>query len=287
MKFKYLLLLLNCLLLFISCKTQNTETNPPTKSTEIIVNSIKEFIETTSPFFSTKYVKAPDGNDLKLTDFMKNEIDKSKSKGNDYFLATTLCQFSLIIATLSKEDAKKYGVENNNSDLLQSEYQKYLYLSSSESMSGEDYITVYLNAIQSIPFHLKVKNVPAFEDLDNVIDYISSEMKNEKPTLTLPLANKVNILHCNNLYSIVLESYAKYLLIGVLEKEITEYPFTELETKRRNLMPVVNDFSELNNKYSLLTNEEYTSKINKSSEIIAGYFTIINTAISLIVKKDE
>tara|TARA_B110000238_G_C16116539_1_gene435133 strand:+ start:962 stop:1819 length:858 start_codon:yes stop_codon:yes gene_type:complete len=285
MNFKHLLVLLISLLLFDSCKSQTFETKTSTESTEIIVNSIKDFIETTSPFFSTKYVKTSDGKDLKFTDYIKNEIDKSKSKGNGYYLATTLCQFSSIIAKLSKEDAKKYGVENNNPDLLKSEYQKYLYLSSSESMSSADYITVYLNAIQSVPFHLKVKNVPVFEDLDKVIYYISNEIESAKTTLTVPLAYKVNILHFTNLYSIVLESYAKYLVIGVLGKEITEYPFTELETKRRNLMPVVNDFSEFNNKYSLLGNTEYTSKINKSSEIIAGYFSIINTAISTIVQE--
>jgi hypothetical protein len=285
MKINPLLALFFSLHLSYNCNSQTTEIKPPTESTEIIVNSIKEFIETTSPIFSTKYVKTSDGRDLKLTDYMKIEIDNSKSKGNDYYLATTLCQFSSIIASLSKEEAKKYGVENNNSDLLKSEYQKYLYLSSSESMSSEDYIAVYLNAIQSVPFHLKVKNVPVFEDLDNVIYYISSEMESAKKTLSVPLAYKVNTLHWTNLYSIVLESYAKYLVIGVLEKEITQYPFTELETKRRNLMPVVNDFSEFNNKYSLLSSTEYTLKINKSSEIIAGYFSIINTAISTMLQE--
>jgi hypothetical protein len=283
MNFKHLIILPISLLFFDSCKSQTTETKTPAESTEIIVNSVKEFIETTSPFFSTKYVKTPQGEDLKLTDYMKNEIDKSK--GNESYLATTLCQFSSIIATLSREDAKKYGDANNNPDLLKLEYQKYLYLSSSESMSSADYITVYLNAIQSVSFHLKVKNVPVFEDLDNVIYYISSEMESAKTTLTVPLAYKVNILHCTNLYSIVLESYAKYLVIGVLKKEISEYPFTELKIKRRDLMPIINDYSELNNKYSLLSNTEYTTKINKSNEIIAGYFSIINTAISTILQE--
>ncbi len=285
MNIKPLLAILFSLQLFYNCNSQSIEIKPPTESTEIIVNSIKEFIETISPIFSTKYVKTSDGRDLNLSDYMKIEIDNSKSQGNDYYLATALCQFSSIIATLSKEDAKKYGIKNNNSELLKLEYQKYLYLSVSESMLNEDYIAVYLNAIQSVPFHLKVKSVPVFEDLDNIIYFFSSKMESANTTMSVPLAYKVNVLHWANLYSIVLDSYAKYLVIGVLDKEITQYPFAELETKRRNLMPDVNDFSELNSKYSLLSSTEYTSKTNKFSEIIAGYFSIINTAISTLLQE--
>lgn len=285
MNIKPLLAILFSLQLFYNCNSQSIEIKPPTESTEIIVNSIKEFIETISPIFSTKYVKTSDGRDLNLSDYMKIEIDNSKSQGNDYYLATALCQFSSIIATLSKEDAKKYGIKNNNSELLKLEYQKYLYLSVSESMLNEDYIVVYLNAIQSVPFHLKVKSVPVFEDLDNIIYFFSSKMESANTTMSVPLAYKVNVLHWANLYSIVLDSYAKYLVIGVLDKEITQYPFAELETKRRNLMPDVNDFSELNSKYSLLSSTEYTSKTNKFSEIIAGYFSIINTAISTLLQE--
>ena len=282
MNSNYLILVLISLHLFGSCNQPKAQT---TKSTELIVNSINTFNETTSPFFESKYVKADDGKDLKFNDFVKNEIDKSKIKGNDFYLATALSKFSSIIATLSKEDAKKYGIDNNITELIKSEYQKYLFLSSSDSMSHSDYISIYLIAIQSISFHLKVKNIPVYKELDNLISFITVEINNNQNTLNESEAFKVNLLHCNFLYSIALDNYAKYLIIGVLEKDITDFPFNVLENQRKEIMPKADNFSQMTQKLRLLNNEEYSEILNKSSEIVAGYFSIINNSIRMIKKE--
>jgi len=287
MNSKYILMLLISLFLFKSCKSESAQTKKTTESTEVIVNSIKEFIETTSPFFDTKYVKTDDGRDLKFIDYIKIELEKSKIEGNDFYLAKALSSFSSIIATLSKEDAKKYGIENKNIELIKVEYQKYLFLSPQNLNSRDDYINIYLNSIRSISFHLKVKNIPVYEDLENLINLISDEISNNKNNLNEAESYKVNLLHCNFLYSIALEKYAKYLIIGVLEKDIPDFPFVELENQRRELMPKVDDFSELSKKLSLLNNSEYSESMNKSSEIIKGYFLIINTGINTILKEEE
>lgn len=283
---KLLILSISCCL-FAFCNRTSTQENhyTPTKSTKTIVHSIKSFVETTAPFFDTKYIQTDDGADIKLTDHALNEINHAETKdNNNYYLTTALCQFSSIMALLSKEDAKKYGNERNESELLLQEYQKYLYLATSDSMTDSDYILTYLNAIQSVPFLLKVRHDPIAEDLDNLIYYIAIEIDSANTTLPAPQAYKVSMLHCNGLYSIVLESFAEYLVTEVLDKEITEYPFTELENKRVKLMPAVNDLSELNEKYSSFSDKEYMDNLNQTSEIIAGYFSIINDAFSLVIK---
>jgi hypothetical protein len=259
---------------------QKPNTAPPSDK---MVSSIIAFVKSTAPMMSEAYVSGDDGKDVLFSDYMLKEIAEAKSKGDDQYRATALCTFSAIIAMMSKNDAKSFGEENGDVDILMEEYQHYLFLEPADPLTPEAFTDVYLSTIHSVLFHLKVRKVPFYENLDDIVYFISEEMNKATTSYEPPVAFKINQLHCAQLYSIVLEGFAKYLVAGMLNEKITGYPFTELALKRRDAIPAVDEFSQLNAKMSQLSREGYAASLQKTNETIAGYFTIINESLTTIL----
>ncbi len=236
---------------------------------------------------SDTYITGDDGKDMLFSDYMLNKITAAKTKGDDQYRATALCTFSAIIAMMSKNDAKSFGEENGDVDILMEEYQYYLSLEHADPLTPEALTDVYLSAIHSVLFHLKVRKIPFYENLDDLVYFISEEMNAATSSYEPSVAFKINQLHCAQLYSMVLEGFAKYLVAGMLNEKITGYPFTELALKRRDAIPEVDEFSQLNAKMSQLSKEGYAASLQKTHETITEYFKIINMAMTKILVSGE
>lgn len=238
-----------------------------TSVNEVIVNSIKDYIEVIgkTPLFSTKYIKTNDGRDMKYIDYLQTELEKSKTEGNDFYLAKALAYFGSINASLSKNSAKRFGIQNNNTSQIQSEYYKYFSLNRTVSTinlsNRNDYINLYLNSIRSISFFFKVQGIPVYEEVEKNInyksDYISSIDKD-------PRAFKASLTMCHLLFAQTLEDYAKFIVIAEVKKDISDFPFAELSANLSAAIALTFDSEEID---------------KEIGEIIKGYFFIINSEL--------
>jgi hypothetical protein len=248
----------------------NTVVFSQENSTKEIVNSIKDYINVFSPSLSYKYVKTPDGRDINYTDFLKEKIDSSK--GSDIYLLTSLTSFSSLMATISKSDAKEYGIQNNSVDSTRFEYQKYLFLSLDPKADESKKIELYINSIRSISFHLKVKYVPAYKDVNNILNNLEKIISDPKPY-------NIKLWYCHSAFSYALGIYAKVVVYRFLpQKEIDKYEnrFKDLDNKKQKLI-------------NQISNEDIPIEALSDGEmkLMVSYFSIINEAISSLLNSDN
>jgi len=235
-------------------------------NTQQIVNSIENYIEVFSPSLSYKYVKTPDGRDLKYTDYLKENI--KSSKGSDLYLFTALSSFSSIIASISSNDAKEYGIRNNNSDSIRLEYQKFHYLTIDSHANDSKKIEVYINAIKAISFHLKVKDIPAYKNIDVLVNNLETITKK-------PHSFNTKLWYCHSAFSYALEAYAKTIVYGFLpENEILnyEYRLKDLSNQKQKLVNQINN-----------TDIPIRTLSDGEMKLIVSYFDLINEAISSLM----
>lgn len=95
------------------------------KINDPIAHSILAFIETVDPLFESTYVKSEDGSDQKYTEFLISGI---KSADAESQRIKSLSSFTMVMASLSKEDAKAFGAKISKYEEIRQEYQSFLYL---------------------------------------------------------------------------------------------------------------------------------------------------------------
>lgn len=238
------------------------------KAQNPISNSIISFIGQVEPLFGTTYVKSEDGNDLKYADFLISEI---KSASEDQRQIKALASFAMVMASLSKEDAKLYGAKSgNNDEAIRKEYQSFLYLGTIPIYSEEEKLQVYLLAIKSIAFHLKVKEIPVFQNLEMVNDYVENEISKNLQVLPKKDAYRINQIQLHFLLSIAMENYSKFLSVGILEEEQNP-KFIQLATSRVEILPQSKNVSELSDSLIRMEDEAFL-KINQDMEVLLGEY---------------
>lgn len=237
-----------------------------------ISNSVLSFIDQVDPWFETRYVKTEDGKDLKYTDFLISGI---RSVPVDQQQIKALTSFAMVMASLSKEDAKVYGAKIGKDEEIRKEYQSYLYLGTLPISSEEEKHQFYLHAIKSIAFHLKVKEIPIYENLEMVNDYVENELSKNLQTLPKNDALKINQVQLHVLFSIGLENLSRFLSMGVLEEEQNPR-FDQLATSRSKILPQVNKVGELSESLMRLEVEAY-EKLNQDMEVLIGKYLDLTT----------
>jgi len=242
------------------------------------VNSIKRYIDITSPLFSGRYITTPDGLDMKYTEYLLNQIDDQK--GNNYIKA--LASFSSILANLSKESAKEYADETGNTEQVITEYQKYLFLITENINDRYDDINLYLNTSRSVSFHLKVQGVEVYKELENKINNISKyidENFTQNQIITDNTAYSHILFYCHLTFIESLKDYALYLTITA-EKDFSDFPFSELAQRKDK---IIMNFRNLPND---LDDSSYLVELklsnNKLTKIIEEYFFIINSNMAVL-----
>ncbi|WP_241124374.1 hypothetical protein [Cognataquiflexum nitidum] len=212
-------------------------------------------------------MKSKDGNDLKYTDFLISEI---KSASEDQQKVKALASFAMVMASLSKEDAKIFGAKTGNDEAIRREYQSFLYLETIPISSEEEKLQVYLHAIKSIAFHLKVKEIPAYENLEMVNDYVENELSKNLQTLPKNDALRINQTQLHFLFSIALENYSKFLSVGIL-KEKQNPRFDQLTASRSKILPQAKNVSGLSDSLISMEGEAYL-KLNQDMESLSGEY---------------
>jgi hypothetical protein len=245
-----------------------------------ISNSILSFIDQVAPWFETRYV-SHDGKDLKYTDFLISGI---KSASADQQQIKALTSFAMVIASLSKEDAKIYGAKIGKDEEIRKEYQSYLYLGTIPISSEEEKLQVYLHAIKSIAFHLKVKEIPVYEKLEMVNDYVENELSKNLQTLPKNDALRINQVQLHFLLSIALENFSRFLSLGILE-EGQNPKFDQLATSRSKILPQVKNVGELSESLIQMEGEAYLN-LNKDVEALIGkYFDLTANLMGKIINE--
>ena len=247
-----------------------SEVSSQNKSVDQLANSIDKYIDIWSPILSSKYIKTPDGRDLKYTDFLKENINSSK--GTDINLLKSLASFSSLIMTLSKNDAIEYGNAHNNSRSIRTDYQKYLYLNIASAASESSKIDIYINVLKSISFHIKVKDISIYKNIDKIIE-------NLEIITSKNYEYETKLWFCNSAFTFIIADYAKTIVYGYLpdnKKEDYDNRLSALDNKKQVLNKQGNDES-----ISIETLSEGEIKL------IVKYFDVINDAIPIILNGEN
>jgi len=255
------------LLLFLPFSAQsNQEKEQP------VVDAVVTFIETASPLFETTYLKGKDGSDQKYTDFLISSIQSAPPEDQ---LVKSLASFSAIMASLSKEEAKLYGSKIGQDEKIQQEYVSYLYLFAKAISSEEEKNQIYLQAIRSIAFHLKVKEVPIYENLELINGYVEEELLTNSQTLSLEDSFRINQFQLHFLFSFALENYGKFLSVAILEEDQNP-AFDKLGTQRAELTPKAKNVNELSIAIKSISDPAYSEINRKLKYLLADYLGLVN-----------
>jgi len=251
------------------------------KINDPIANSILTFIETVDPLFESTYVKNGEGSDQKYTEFLISEI---RSANTEIQRTKSLTSFGMVMASLSKADAKAFGTKISMDEEIRQEYQSFLYLGTIPVSSDQEKIQVYLHAIKSIAFHLKVKEIPAYENLDMVNKYVENELQKNFESFNEDDADRINQIQLHFLFSIALENFSKYLSVGILEEDQNP-AFDDLANQRANVMPQVTNIGELSARLKSLGDKEALEVHQNMELLLADYLDLTSNLIGKIIKE--
>jgi hypothetical protein len=245
-----------------------------------ISNSILVLIKTVDPLFENSYIKSGDGQDQKYTEFLISgirsapvEIKQSKAHSS----------FAMVLASLSKEDAKAFGLKTGKDEEIRKAYQSFLYLGDIPISSDEEKLQIYLHAIKSVAFHLKVKEIPVYEEMEQVIDYVEDELLKNVESLPKDQANRINQIQLHFLFSIALENLSKFLSLGILEEERNP-AFDRLAMNRAKALPVAKNVGELSKLINSLSKEECSELDRKMVLLIADYIDLTKNLLEKVIK---
>jgi len=244
-----------------------------------ISKSIVSFIGETEPLFESTYVKSENGSDQKYTEFLISGI---KSAPVDLQQIKALNSFAMVLASLSKEDAKAYGVKIGKEEEIRTEYQSFLYLGTIPISSEEEKLEVYLHAIKSVAFHLRVKEIPVYKNLEGITNYVEEELLKTRKFLSQEDANRINQIHLHFLFSIALENFSKFLSLGILEEK-ENLAFDQLATERAKAMPSAKNVSELSAQLKNLSKNDYLELDQKMVLLISEYLDLTKNLLGKVM----
>jgi hypothetical protein len=251
------------------------------KINDPIAHSILAFIQTVDPLFESTYVKSEDGADQKYTEFLISGI---KSADAEIQRTKSLTSFGMVMASLSKADAKAFGTKISKDEEIRQEYQSFLYLGTIPVSSDQEKTQVYLHAIKSIAFHLKVKEIPAYENLGMVNNYVEKELQKNFESFNEDDADRINQIQLHFLFSIALENFSKFLSVGILEEDQNP-AFDELASQRARVMPQVSNIGELSSRLKSL-GDKSAFELNQNMEfLLADYLDLTSNLIGKIIKE--
>jgi hypothetical protein len=251
------------------------------KINDPIAHSILAFIQTVDPLFESTYVKSEDGADQKYTEFLISGI---KSADAEIQRTKSLTSFGMVMASLSKADAKAFGTKISKDEEIRQEYQSFLYLGTIPVSSDQEKTQVYLHAIKSIAFHLKVKEIPAYENLDMVNKYVENELQKNFESFNEDDADRINQIQLHFLFSIALENFSKFLSVGILEEEQNP-AFDELASQRARVMPQVSNIGELSSRLKSLGDKAALELHQNMELLLADYLDLTSNLIGKIIKE--
>lgn len=244
-----------------------------------ISNSMLSFIDQVDPWFETRYVKTEDGEDLKYTDFLISGI---KSASTDQQQIKAMSSFAMVIASLSKEDAKVYGAKIGQDEAIRKEYQSFLYLGTIPISSEEEKLQIYLHAIKSITFHLKVKEIPVYKNLEILNDYVENELSKNLQILPKKDALRINQVQLHVLFSIALENLCKFLSVGILEEEQNP-KFNQLANSRADILPQSKKVSELSESLLRMDGKNFISLNQDLESLVGEYLDLTSNLMKKII----
>ena len=246
-----------------------------------IAHSILAFIETVDPLFESTYVKSEDGSDQKYTEFLISGI---KSADAESQRIKSLSSFGMVMAYLSKEDAKAFGAKISKDEEIRQEYQSFLYLGTIPVSSDQEKTQVYLHVIRSIAFHLKVKEIPAYENLGMLNNYVENELQKNFESFSEDEAYRINQIQLHFLFSIALENFSKYLSLGILGEDQNP-AFDDLANQRANVMPQVTNIGELSARLKSLGDNAALELHQNMELLLTDYLDLTSNLIGKIIKE--
>ena len=244
---------------------------------DLIVNSVKKYIDITSSLFSSRFIETPDGVSISYEEYLITQINKQKE--NTHIKA--LASFASILTNISKSAAKKYGEENNNIEQTRALYQGYLWMPAWTMNDRNDVINIYLNIIQSVYFHFRVHGIEEFKESENrtynTFEYITETFTQDQIN-TNDTDYYTLLVYCHLDFMLALRDYAVYIILNS-EKDLADFPFYELADRVNS---EITNFQNLNTDDSSYLAELKLSN-NKLSKIIVEYFSIINYNLAVLL----